>query len=74
MRGVQIVDVDRVAGDVVGKVVGLADRNSRLDPPAGQPEGEAARVMVAAVVVGGEASLAIDGAAELASPDHQRVV
>ena len=46
----------------------------RLDAAAGQPDGEAARMMVAAVVVGGQLALAVDGPAELAAPDDQRVV
>ena len=73
-RRVQVVDVDRVAGDVVAEVVGLAVGHARLDAAAGQPDGEAARMMVAAVVVGGQLALAVDGAAELAAPDDQRVV
>ena len=51
-RGVQVVDVDRVAGDVVAEVVGLAVGDAGLDAAAGQPDGEAAGVVVAAVVVG----------------------
>ena len=37
-RGVQVVDVDRVANDVVAVVVGLAVSDARLDPAAGQPD------------------------------------
>ena len=62
------------ADDVVAEVVGLAVGDARLDAAAGQPDGEAARMMVAAVVVGGQRALAVDGAAELAAPDDQRVV
>ena len=64
-RGLQVVDVDgaggelvfggldRVAvvvGDVVAVVVGAAVGEAGLDAAAGQPDGEAARVVVAAVV------------------------
>ena len=73
-RGVQIVHVDRVARDVVAEVVGLAVAHARLDAAAGQPDGEAARMMIAAVVVCRQLALAIDRAAELAAPDDQRVV
>src|SRR5262249_24498397 len=72
--GVEVVDVDGVLNDVVAVVVGLAVDDARLDAAAGQPEGEAAAVVVAAVVVPGQPTLAVDGAAELAAPDHQRVV
>ena len=70
----QVVDVDRVVGDVVAEVVGLAVGDAGLDAAAGQPDGEAARVVVAAVVVGGQRALAVDRPAELAAPDDQRVV
>ena len=44
-----------------------------MPPPASQI-GEAARVMVAAVVGRGELALRVDRPAELAAPDDQRVV
>src|SRR5262245_59935308 len=59
-RRVQIVDMHRILGDVVGKVSGLAEGDSRFDASAGHPDGEAPRVMIAPVVVGGELSLAVD--------------
>src|SRR5262245_27911540 len=40
---VQVVDVDRIACDVVTEIVRLADGNARLDAAAGQPDGKAAR-------------------------------
>ena len=49
-RGVQVVDVDGVVHDVVAEVVGLAERDAGLDAAAGHPDGEAAGVVVAAVV------------------------
>ncbi len=73
-RGVQVVDVDRVFRDVVAEVVGLAVGDAGLDAAAGQPDREAARMMVAAVVVGRQLALAVDRAAELAAPDDERVV
>ena len=73
-RGVQVEDLDRVLDDVVGEVVGLAQGHARLDAAAGHPDREAARVVVAAVVRGGELALRVDRAAELAAPDDQRVV
>ena len=49
-RRVQIVDVHRIADDVVAEVVGLTVRVAGLDAAAGQPPGEAPAVMVAAEV------------------------
>ena len=73
-RGLQIVDVHRIRDDVVAEVVGLAVRDAGLDAAAGHPHGEAARMMIAAVVVVRQLALAVDGAAEFAAPDDQRVV
>src|SRR5262245_58575128 len=44
--GVQVVDVDAVFGDVVTIIVGFAVRDTGLDAAAGQPDGEATRVVV----------------------------
>ena len=72
--GLQIMDVDWVPGHVVAKIVGLAVGDARFDAAAGQPDREAARVVVAAGVVRRLPALAVDRAAELAAPDHQRIV
>src|SRR5579872_918992 len=71
---VQIVHVDRILGDVVAVIVGCAICDAGLDAAAGHPDGEAAWMVVAAVVVGGQLSLAVNGAAELTAPYDQRVV
>ena len=60
--------------DVVAEVVGRAVDQTRLDAAAGHPHREAARMVIAAVVGRGQLALRIAGAAELAAPDHQRVV
>ena len=43
-------------------------------PAAGQPDGVAARVVVAAVIVRRQLPLRVDRSAEFAAPDHQGVV
>ena len=53
-RGVEVVDRDRIARDVVAEVVCFADRETASDAPASQPDSEAAGMMVAAIVVGFE--------------------
>ena len=55
---------------VEAEIVGVAERDARLDAAAGQPHGEGVGMMVAAVV----APLHHRRAAELAAPDHERVV
>src|SRR5262249_58829212 len=68
-RRVQVVDLDLVLDGVVAVVVGLAVDRAALDAPAGQPDGEAVRVVVAPVL-----ALGHRGAAELAAPDDQSLV
>ena len=60
--------------DVVGEVVGLAVDGAAFEAAAGHPHREAARMMVAAVVLRREAALRVNRAAELAAPDHERFV
>ena len=47
---VEIVDVDRVLGNVVAEVVGLTVNRAALDAGSGHPFCVTARVMIAAVV------------------------
>jgi len=56
-RGVEVVDVCGVLDDVVTEVVGLAVHDPFLDAPAGEPDGEALGMVVAAVVVAGQCPL-----------------
>src|SRR6266481_3039111 len=56
-RRIQVEDLDRVANNVVREVVGFAVSDSRLDAAAGQPEGEAAWVVVSTVIVRCELTL-----------------
>lgn len=59
---VQVVNVNGILRDVVGKIVGCAVRVSGLDPRTGEPEGEATGVMIPSVVVptGGTTGSAIE--------------
>ena len=65
------LDVDAVLNGVEAQFVRLAEHHARLDAAAGQPHGEGVRVVVPAVVA---AALDHRRAAELAAPDHERVV
>ena len=70
--GVQVLDVEAVVdGGRAAEFVGLADADAPLDAAAGHPHGEAVGVVVAARALG-----VFGGrlAAELAAPDHQRLV
>ena len=52
----QIVDVHGVPRDVVAVVVGFAEREPRFHAAARQPDREASRMMVPAVIGGGQAA------------------
>src|SRR5207244_10009203 len=73
-RRVQVMNVHRVAGNVVAEIVRLAVSQSGLDPAAGEPDREAARMMVAAIILGRERTLAINSPAKLAAPDDESVI
>ena len=60
--------------DIVAEVVGFPIDDSRLDAASRHPDGEAARVMVTAVVVSGQIALAVDRAAKFPAPDDERVI
>src|SRR3954454_23931686 len=66
--------VHGIAHNVIAELVGLAIDRAALDAAAGHPDGETARVMIAAEAVGLDFALAVRGAPEFAAPDDQRVV
>ena len=68
------MDVDGVFGDVVAVIVGGSEGGAGFDASAGEEEGEATGVMVAAVVVFGQGALAIDGPAKFPSPDDEGII
>ena len=72
-RGLEVVDVHRVAHDVVPELVGLAVRDAALHAAAGHPDRERSRMVIPPVVVDRQLALRVVGAAELAAPDHERM-
>src|SRR6185312_7163551 len=72
--GVEIVDMDAIADDVVAIVIGFAVDDARLDAAAGKQHGEAAAMMVAAIVGLGERALAVNSSAKFAAPDDERFI
>lgn len=70
----EIVNVHRIAHDVVAVGVGFTVDESRSNAAAGQPHGKTARVMISTVIIDRKFALAVARAAELASPDDQRII
>jgi hypothetical protein len=52
-RGVQVMHVDGVTRDIVAVIIGLAVSHAGLDSAAGHPDGETARMMIAAIIITG---------------------
>src|SRR5262249_20305640 len=72
--GVQVAEVDRVLGDVVGEVVGGPILHAAPNPAPGEPDAEAAAVVVAPHARVAELPLAEGGAAELGGEEDERIV
>ena len=72
--GIQIMNVDRVLGDVVGKVIRLTVLEPSPNTPASHPHRPASGMMITAVILSSERALAVHGAAKFSTPDHQRVI
>ena len=70
-RRLHVMDLDRIFGDEKPELVNLSNGLAGLDAASGEPHGEVLDVVVAA---GQFLDLAHGGPAELAAPDHQRVV
>src|SRR5262245_51161719 len=71
---VEIVNVYRVAYDVVAVIIRFAVTDAGFDAAAGQPHTKATAMMVAPMVVFGERALAVDGPTKFATPDYQRII
>ena len=72
-RGVQVMHMDGVFGDVVAVVVGLAMRHTAADSAPGHPHRETAGVMIASIVLSGQVALTVDGSTELTAPHNQGI-
>src|SRR5262245_64905014 len=68
--GVQVVDADAIFDGAVADLVGGAVMDAAFDAGAGEPDAEGVRIMIAARA----AALYQGKSAELAAPDHQRLV
>ena len=53
----KVVDVDTVRCNVVAVIIGLTKNGATLHPAASQPNAEAARVVVASIVLEGQPAL-----------------
>src|SRR5215469_8536142 len=73
-RSVEVPHVHRIFHDVIAILVRFSVRKPGAHASADHPCGETSWVVVAAIVVLSQATLAVYGASELARPDHQCVI
>src|SRR5262245_21339842 len=71
---IEVVDRDRIAHDVVAEIIRLADGHATFDAASRQPKSEAARMMIAAIVVRSELALRVDSTPEFPAPDDESVL
>ena len=69
--GLKIVHMHRIFDDIVAKLVGFAIHNSWFNTTARHPDPEAARMMIASIIIFGQFALTIVGTAKFTAPDHQ---
>src|SRR5690606_11423683 len=67
------MDMNGIFDHVIAELVRFAIGEARLDPCPSHPFGKAAGMVVAAIVVGHQSSLAIDRPAKLSAPNHQGI-
>src|SRR4029079_12785527 len=70
----QVMNVHRIFNDVEREIVRFSVGDSWFDPATGHPDRKSATMMIAPVVVFGEATLAINGPTELPAPHDQSVI
>src|SRR6516164_8067517 len=70
----EVEDMEPVLDCVQAQLVGRTDGAAALHAAAGHPHGEAGRVVVAALALAAGVGLGDRRAAELAAPDHERLV
>jgi len=73
-RRVQVVNMHRVASNVIAEVVGFPIGDTWLDATTRHPDRKRPRVMIPTVGFLGEDALAIHATAKLAAPDDQSIV
>lgn len=71
---VEIVDVNGIFHDVVGEVVRFAIDLAWSRTATTHPHGEAARMVVPAIILHADATLGVDRPAKLSAPDNEGFV
>src|SRR5215475_12637979 len=70
----QVMNVDRIANDVVAVIVGLTKREAFFDASARKPHGEIARVVIAPIIRLCQLALAVNCPPELTAPHNKSII
>ena len=73
-RGVQVINVTRVLGDIVAEVIRGTEDRSAANPASGHPHAEVSRMVVTTVVDSRQSALGIHCASEFSAPHHEGTV
>jgi hypothetical protein len=71
-RGIEIVDMHRILGDIVAKVIGCSQLHASSDATSRHPNRKALGMMIPTIVLFAQTSLAVHGSTKLPPPNHQR--
>src|SRR4051812_20739589 len=70
----EVVNVYRVFNNVISEFICFTIHRTSFDTTAGHPDGKAAWMMIAAIIIGCHRALAVIGSAEFPAPDDKRFV
>lgn len=73
-RGIEVPNMNGILNHVVAEVISRAVRDAAFDSAAGHPRGEAARMMIAAIVTFSQLTLTKSRPTKLATENNQRVI
>ena len=73
-RRVQIMSRDGILSDVVGELTTVAVGDPWLDATPGKPDGKAAGVVVATILLRSQFTLTVNGPSKFTTPDNQCLI
>ena len=73
-RGVEVVDVHRIADDVIAEIIGFSEGDAFFDSAACHPHAKVTGMVIPSIVLPCEFSLTVDRSPEFTTKDHQRVL
>ncbi len=72
--GMKVTDVERILHDIVAELIRFTMDRPAFRATASHPHGEAARMVIAPIIFFTEATLTVNRATKLATPDNEGVL